>query len=86
MGSGCVQQNKEITPTSNRQYRAKSWLNLLGIILQDDPWDMQVDNLLSKAASRMYILIVCRLYGYTKENLHILFGTVAHKCHHKLFS
>ena len=52
----------------------QTWLNLLGMILEDDPcnWDMQVDNLLSKAASRLYSLRVCRLYGYTKENLNIL--------------
>ena len=37
---------------------------------------MQVDNLLSKSASRMYILRVCRSYGYTKENLNILFESL----------
>ena len=37
---------------------------------------MQVDNLLSKAARRMYILRVCRLYGYTKENLNLLFESL----------
>ena len=48
------------------------------MLLQDDPcnWDLQVDNLLSKAASRMYILRVCRLYGYTKENLNLLFESL----------
>ena len=69
MGNSCARQNKEITPPQIDNIERKSWLNLLGMILQDDPCnlDMQVDNHLSKAASRMYILIVCRLYGYTKK-------------------
>ncbi|CAB3984671.1 Hypothetical predicted protein [Paramuricea clavata] len=35
----------------------KNWLKLLGMAFQDDPccWDLQVDILLSKVASRMYI-------------------------------
>ena len=56
----------------------KNWLKLLGMAVQDDPccWDLQVDTFLSKAASRMYILRVCRSYGYTKENLNLLFETL----------
>ncbi len=56
----------------------KNWLKLLGMAFQDDPccWDLQVDALLSKAASRMYIIRVCRSYCYTKENLHLLFETL----------
>jgi hypothetical protein len=55
----------------------KNWLKL-GMAFQDDPccWDLQVDTLLSKAGSRMYILRVCRSYGYTKENLNLLFETL----------
>ena len=68
-------RTKKLPPPQSDNIERKSWLNLLGMILQDDPcnWDMQVDNILTKAASRMYILRVCRLYGYTKENLKILF-------------
>ena len=56
----------------------KKWLKLLGMAFQDDPccWHLQVDTLLSKAASRMYILRVCRSFGYTKENLNLLFETL----------
>jgi hypothetical protein len=56
----------------------KNRLELLGMAFQDDPcwWDLQVDTLLSKAASRMYILRVCRSYGYTKKNLNLLFETL----------
>ena len=71
-------RTKKLPPPQIDNIERKSWLNLLGTILQDDPcnWDMQVDNLLSKAASRMYILRVCRLYGYTKENINILFESL----------
>ena len=56
----------------------KAWLKLLGITLQNDPscWDLQVDNLLSRASSRMHILRTCRSYGYSKEQLTILFDTL----------
>ena len=71
-------RSKKLPPPQIDNIERKSWLNLLGMILQDDPcnWDMQVDNLLSKSASRMYILRVCRSYGYTKENLNILFESL----------
>jgi hypothetical protein len=38
--------------------------------------DPESNTLLSKAASRMYILRVCRCYGYTKKNLNLLFETL----------
>ena len=71
-------RTNKLPPPQIDNIERKSWLNLLGMLLQDDPcnWDMQVDNLLSKAASRMYILRVCRLYGYTKENLNLLFESL----------
>ena len=71
-------RTNKLPPPQIDNIERKSWLNLLGMLLQDDPcnWDMQVDNLLSKAASRMYILRVCRLYGYMKENLNLLFESL----------
>ena len=56
----------------------KKWLKLLGITFQDDPrcWDLHVDNLLSKAGSRMYILRVCRSYGYSRDYLSKLFDSL----------
>ena len=71
-------KTKKLPPHQIDNIERKSWLNLLGTILQDDPcnWDMRVDNLLSKAASRMYILRVCRWYSYTNENLNILFESL----------
>ena len=53
----------------------KSWLKLLGIIFQENPsdWDLHVDNLLRRASSRLYILRVCKHFGYPKEQLTKLF-------------
>ena len=63
-------RTKKLPPPQIDNIERNSRLNLLGMILQDDPcnWDMQVDNYLLKAASRMHILIVCKLYGYTQKN------------------
>ena len=49
----------------------RKWLNLLGVTFEDNDccWELQVDDLLSKAGSRMYILRVCKRYGYQNEHL-----------------
>ena len=41
--------------------KRKKWLKLLGVTFEDNVccWELQVDDLLSKAGSRMYILRVC---------------------------
>ena len=46
-------------------------MKLLGIIFQENPsdWDLYVDNLLRKASSRLYILRVCKYFGYPKDQL-----------------
>ena len=51
--------------------KSKKWLKLLGVAFEDAVccWELQVDDLLSKAGSRMYILRVCKRYGYQKEHL-----------------
>lgn len=56
----------------------KEWLKLLGITFHEDPcnWDLHVDSLLSRAASRLYILRVCKYYGYTKDQLSKLFDSL----------
>ena len=50
-------------------------LNLLGLTFQEDPcnWDLQIDSLLAKASSRLYILRICRFYGYSKDQISKLF-------------
>ena len=44
----------------------KTELKLLGVTFEDDPmnWDSHIDNMLSKASSRLYILRLFRFYGY----------------------
>ena len=56
----------------------KKWLKLLGITFQDDPrcWDLHVDNLLSKAGSRIHILRIYRSYGYSRDYLSKLFDSL----------
>ena len=40
----------------------KEWLILLGITFHEDPcnWDLHIDSLLSRAASRLYVLRICK--------------------------
>ena len=56
----------------------KTWLKLLGITFQNDPsnWDLHVNDLLSRASSGMYIVRAYRFYGYSKEQLTLLFDTL----------
>ena len=56
----------------------KTKLKLLGVTYEDDPvnWDSHIDHVLSKARSRLYILRVCRFYGYPKEQLDLLFQSL----------
>ena len=56
----------------------KSWLKLLGIIFQENPccWDLHVDKLIAKASSRLYILRVCKFYGYSQDQLNKLFDSL----------
>ena len=51
--------------------RRKKWMKLLGVKFQDDPccWDLHV----AKASGRMYILRVCKSYGYASDLLTKLF-------------
>ena len=53
-------------------------LKLLGVTFEADPvnWDTHIDHVLSKASSRLYILRVCRFYGYPKEQLDLLFQSL----------
>ena len=58
--------------------RRKKWIKLLGVKFQDDSccWEMHVDELLSKASERMYILRVCESYCYASDQLTKLFETL----------
>ena len=56
----------------------KTWLEILGTILQENPcnWDMHFHKLISKASSRMYIMRVCKYYGMSSEQLDLLFDSL----------
>ena len=56
----------------------KSELKLLGVTFNEDPcnWDTQFENMLSKASSRLYILRVCKYYGYSLQELTLLFDSL----------
>ena len=56
----------------------KSELKLLGVIVIEDPcnWDAQFENMLSKASSRLYILRVCKYYGFSLQELTLLFDSL----------
>ena len=56
----------------------KSKLKLLGVTVNEDPcnWDVQFENMLSKASSRLYILRVCKYYGFTLQQLTLLFDSL----------
>ena len=56
----------------------KSELKLLGVTVNEDPcnWDVQFENMLSKASSRLYILRVCKYYGFSLQQLTLLFDSL----------
>ena len=62
-------------PPLLHEIERRDWLKLLGVTFQEKPtdWDLHLDHLLSKTSSRLYIIRVCRGYGYHKDQLHALF-------------
>jgi len=56
----------------------KECLKLLGITFHEDPcsWDPHTDSLLSRAAGHLYILRICKYYGYFKDQLSKLFKSL----------
>ncbi len=56
----------------------KSWLKILGVTFQENPsmWDMRVDELMSKACSRMYVIRICKYYGFSVKELDLLFHSL----------
>ena len=71
MGDDFKWENFQPPPGPINGIKRKKWLKLLGVTFEDDVccWELQVDDLLSRAGSRMYILRVCKRYGYQKEHL-----------------
>jgi len=56
----------------------KNELKLLGVTVNEDPcnWDVQFENMLSKASSRLYIIRVCKYYGFSLQELTLLFDSI----------
>ena len=56
----------------------KEWLKLLRITFNEDPCnrDLHIDSLLSRTASRLHILRICKYYGYSKDQLSKLFDSL----------
>ena len=70
--------SQKVSPAPLAIVERKTKLKLLGITFEDDPvnWDSHIDHMLSKASSRLYTLRVCRFYGYSKEQLDLLFQSL----------
>ena len=56
----------------------KNELKLIGVTLNENPcnWDTQFENMMNKASSRLYILRVCKYYGYSLHELTVLFNSL----------
>ncbi|XP_022806812.1 uncharacterized protein LOC111343883 [Stylophora pistillata] len=56
----------------------KKELKLLGVTFHENPcnWDTQFKHMLGKANSRLYILSVCKYFGYSVLELTVLFDSL----------
>ena len=56
----------------------KTELKLLGVTFNEHPcnWDTNFNRMPSKASPRLYILRVCKYYGYSLQELPILFDSL----------
>ena len=66
-------KTSKLSPPELPGIKRKSWLKLLGVTFQEDATNWDIDNMLSKASSRMYILKVC---GYSKVQLNNSFNSL----------
>ena len=57
-------------PSCISSIKRKTWLKLLGVTLEEIPtrWDKHFEEMLSTTSERMYILRVCKYYGFTANN------------------
>ena len=71
-------RSPKVPPAPLAIVERKTQLKFLGVTFEADPmnWDTHIDHMLSKASSRLYILIVCKFYGYPKEQLDLLFQSL----------
>ena len=67
-------KSTKASPVPLSSIELKPSLKLLSVTFQSDPcnWDLHLNNILSKASSRLYILRVCKFYGLPLDHLHLL--------------
>ena len=55
----------------------KNELKLIGVTLNENPcnWDTQFENM-NQVSSRLYILRVCKYYGYSLHELNVLLNSL----------
>ena len=78
MGISNEGKDSKTPPGSVHLVERKSELKLLGVTFHENPrnWDSHFHNMIDKANSRLYILRTCKYYGYTLEELTILFHSL----------
>ena len=71
-------RTKKPLPVTIEGIGRKSELKLLGVTFNEDPcnWDTHFEQMLEKASSRLYILRICKYYGYSLQELAILFESL----------
>ena len=68
-------KTQKIPPGSLQTTERKSEFKLLGVTFHESPrkWDSHFHNMMDKTNSRLYIHRICKYFGYTLEELTILF-------------
>ena len=71
-------KTQKTPPETVHMIERKSELKLLGVTFHENPcnWDSHFQNMMDKANSRLHILRICKYYGYTLEELTILFHSL----------
>ncbi|XP_048586085.1 uncharacterized protein LOC125568270 [Nematostella vectensis] len=71
-------RTKKPIPEPEPDISRKEELKLLGVTFNEQPcnWDTHFEQMISKASSRLYILRVCKFYGYTMQKLTLLFDSL----------
>ena len=62
-------KTNKVKPPLLPDIKRRGRLKLLGITFQENPcaWDMHSDSVLKKASNHLYIIWVCKAYGYSKK-------------------
>ena len=71
-------KTQKTPPETVHMIERKSELKLLGVTFHENPcnWDSHFQNMMDRANSRLHILRICKYYGYTLEELTILFHSL----------